>query len=109
MSWGYVAPAVVSVVDTVTGLVANLGGSLTNFGISSAGAMKGYKVRVGSNVSSVSNGASCGWLGTAVQNYIIPRAGWYIKIGFSLEATVGTVNNRTMIGLFVQPSTMRQL
>jgi hypothetical protein len=100
MSWGYVASAVVSTVDCVAGQMTNLGGSLTAFSVSASSPMKSYKIRTGSNISAVSNGAICGWLGTAVQNFIYPRAGWYVKIGFSLEATVGTGFNRTMIGLF---------
>lgn len=100
LSWGYVAPTTVSVVDCVTTLMTHQGGSLAIIGINAALAQKGYKVRVGSNVSSTTNGATSGWLGAAVQNFIIPRAGWYIKIGFSIDATTGTGTNRTMIGLF---------
>jgi hypothetical protein len=99
-SWGYVAPAVVSVVDCVTGLMVNLGGSLGNLGINAGIAPKGYKVRVNSNPPNTSNGATSGWLGSALQNYLIPLGGWYIKIGFSLDATTGAGTNRTMIGLF---------
>jgi hypothetical protein len=76
------------------------GGSLAITGINAALAPKGYKIRVGSNVSATANGATSGWLGAAVQNFILPQAGWYIKIGFSLDATAGGNNNRTMIGLF---------
>jgi hypothetical protein len=76
------------------------GGSLAITGINAGIAPKGYKIRVGSNVSSTTNGATSGWLGAAVQNFILPRAGWYIKIGFSLDAATGAGTNRTMIGLF---------
>jgi hypothetical protein len=100
LSWGYVAPATVSVVDCVTTLMTHQGGSLANIGINASIAPKGYKIRVGSNVSSTTNGATSGWLGAPVQNFILPRAGWYIKIGFSLDSTSGSGSNRTMIGLF---------
>ena len=101
MSWGYIASATVTVVDCATGLMTNIGGSLATIGINSSFAPKGYKIRAGSNVSSTTNGATSGWIGTALQNFIIPRAGWYIKIGFSLDAVTTTATgNRTMIGLF---------
>ena len=51
-------------------------------------------------MSSNTNGAVSGWLGSTTQNFLSPRTGWYIKIGFSLEATLGVSNNRTMVGLF---------
>jgi hypothetical protein len=100
MSWGYVGPTTVSVVDCVTTLMTHQGGSLGILGINAGIPAKGYKIRVGSNVPSTANGATCGWLGAAVQNFIVPRGGWYIKIGFSLDSTAGGMNNRTMIGLF---------
>lgn len=100
MSWGYVAPTTVSVVDCVTTLMTHQGGSLGILGINAGIPAKGYKIRVGSNVGATANGSTCGWLGAAVQNFIVPRGGWYIKIGFSLDATTGAGNNRTMIGLF---------
>lgn len=107
-SWGYVQPAVLTVVDCPTSLMTNLGGSLSNFGINSALTAKGYKIRVGSVVPNTSNGSTSGWLGTATLNYILPKAGWYIKIGFSLDAQTATsTGNRTMIGLF--QSTTRPL
>jgi hypothetical protein len=80
--------------------MSHQGGSLANIGVNAAVAPKGYKIRVGSNVSTTTNGATSGWLGAAVQNFILPRAGWYIKIGFSLDSTSSAGNNRTMIGLF---------
>ena len=100
LSWGYIAPAVVSTVDCVSTLMTHQGGSLAITGINAGIAPKGYKIRVGSNVLATANGATSGWLGAAVQNFILPQAGWYIKIGFSLDATAGGTNNRTMIGLF---------
>jgi hypothetical protein len=100
MSWGYVAPTTVSVVDCVSTLMTHQGGSLGILGINAGIPAKGYKIRVGSNVGATANGATCGWLGAAVQNFIVPRGGWYIKIGFSLDSTAGGTNNRTMIGLF---------
>lgn len=100
LSWGYIAPSTVSTVDCVSTLMTHQGGSLAITGINAGIAPKGYKIRVGSNVSATANGATSGWLGAAVQNFILPQAGWYIKIGFSLDATAGGTNNRTMIGLF---------
>lgn len=99
-SWGYLALSTVSVVDCPTGLMTNIGGSLGNVGIVPAQAPKGYKIRTNSNPPITSNGATCGWLGSNLLNYIIPRAGWYIKIGFSLDATTASGNNRSMVGLF---------
>lgn len=100
-SWGYVQPSTITVVDCPTSIMTNLGGSLSNFGINSALAAKGYKIRVGSVVPNTSNGSTSGWLGTATLNYILPKAGWYIKIGFSLDSQTSTAaGNRTMIGLF---------
>ena len=100
LSWGYIAPATVSTVDCVSTLMTHQGGSLAITGINAGIAPKGYKIRVGSNVSSTTDGATSGWLGAAVQNFIIPRGGWHVKIGFSLDATTGAGTNRTMIGLF---------
>jgi len=99
-SWGYLALSTLSVVDCPTGLMTNIGGSLSNVGIVSSQSPKGYKIRTTSNPPNTSNGATCGWLGTNLLNYIIPRAGWYIKIGFSLDATPASGNNRSMVGLF---------
>ena len=100
LSWGYIAPNTVSTVDCVSTLMTHQGGSLAITGINAALEPKGYKIRVSSNVSATANGATSGWLGAAVQNFILPRAGWHIKIGFSLDATTGAGTNRTMIGLF---------
>ena len=102
MSWGYIGSASLSVVDCATGLMTNIGGSLTAIVINPAEAPKGYKFgRTRSNVPNTNNGSSSGWLGTTLQNFIIPNAGWYIKIGFSLDAlTTTATGNRTMIGLF---------
>ena len=98
-SWGY-ANVTVSTVDTPSTIITHQGGSLASIGINSAILPKGYKIRTGSNVSSNTNGAVSGWLGSTTQNFLSPRTGWYIKIGFSLEATLGVSNNRTMVGLF---------
>ena len=99
--WGYYAGAV-SVVDVPTGYIANLGGSIAGQSVNGV-IMKGNKMRTKSNYSSVGNGFACGWLGTGVMNYLIPKSGFYIKIAFSLDATTSTATgNRTMIGLYQQ-------
>ena len=81
--------------------MTNLGGSLSSPNVTGINPMKSYKIRTSSAVSAVTNGAVSGWLGTTLQNFIYPRAGWYIKIGFSLDALTNTATgSRTMIGLF---------
>lgn len=98
-SWGYSGITVI-VVDTPTASITHQGGSLASLGVNGATLPKGYKLRTGSNVSSQTNGAVSGWLGTINQYFLAPRAGWHIKIGFCLEATLNTTNNRTMIGVY---------
>lgn len=100
-SWGYYAGAIQSSVDCQTALMTNIGSTMTNIGITGV-VYKGLKIRMDSAYSVVANGATCGWLGTATLNYIIPKAGFHIKIAFALDATVSVSagNRRTMIGLY---------
>ena len=98
-SWGYSGITVI-VVDTPTASITHQGGSLAAIGVNGTILPKGFKIRTGSNVSSNANGAVSGWLGTANQYFLSPRAGWHIKIGFTLDANTTTSFNRTMVGLF---------
>lgn len=98
-SWGYSGLTVI-VVDTPTASITHLGGSLASIGVNGTILPKGFKIRTGSNVSSNTNGAVSGWLGAVAQYFLSPRAGWHIKIGFTLDASTTTSFNRTMVGLF---------
>ena len=99
-SWGYVSPTTISNVDCPSGSMSHLGGSLATFTTDNSSPPKSLKNRVRSTPSNTSDGATSGWLGANTHPSIFIGAGFYVKIGFSLDAATSVSTNRTMIGLF---------
>ena len=98
-TFGYIANANTNSVDSSNNWMNHLGGSLALQTIAS-GNTRSLKYRVQSLVSSVSNGAICGWLGAGTSPSIIVRQGFRVVMGFGLGDTTVNASTRTMIGLF---------
>lgn len=84
--------------NMASGSVVNIGGSLTigtNTGVNQL--TKTYHVK--SNVSSVVNGASSGWVGTGTFQPLFVGQGWKVSYSFGLLDTTTNASTRTIIGL----------
>jgi len=99
-SFGYYGSVpTASNIDSASGWMLNLGGSLALQTVLTTN-IRTLKYRVQSNVSSVGNGAVCGWLGTTISPPIYIRQGFKVVIGFGLGDTTTNASTRSMVGLF---------
>jgi hypothetical protein len=89
------------VVDSASGWMLNIGGSLTLAAVSSTSLLT-KKYRVQSNPSSVGDGQNSGWLSSTAAPPLYIGAGFRVVLSFGIADTTSQAAGptRTMVGLF---------